>query len=780
MQPISIYIARRLLFLSFLLFGKVLLGQPVQNGQANLLDRDFNSSSTVSLNGEWKFYPKEFISPDSMPDVNASMLIDVPTRWDQSGLSAFGYGSYQLTILKKTQEPLALRIPDLFSAYRLFVNGQLLANMGTPGVDAESEAPGRLFKLVSLAHLQADTLNVVIHISNFVHSKGGIGAPIQIGRLDDLIQVKFINDVYDVFMAGCLVMGAFIFLGMYFYGRQKKMAFYFALFCLVYAYRIIGWGNYVLHDLINMPYHVGMVIEYSTLYLTVYFFAAYLKNLFPEDTPKLLAKIFMYLSLLWAGLTLLPVHIFTAINDPFLVILLFGMVFISFVYIKALIRGRGGARYSIYSTMGIIVVFVMKTSAYLNLVEEILWVSMLGQLVFFLFQSLILSKHFTSSWRQAKEEAESAMKVRSDFLSVMSHEIRTPLNTVIGTTYHLLDENPRKEQVQELNNLKNASEYLLTLINNVLDYSKIDAGKLEFDETNTQLKRYCTDIFNVFKPIASQKGVELELEYDEGLPEVVKLDKARVNQILTNLIGNAIKFTEKGSVTLTISMEERVDKRVKVLFEIKDTGIGVSSDLKDRIFKSFQQANTSITRKYGGTGLGLSITKQLVEMMGSEIHLKSEKGQGSVFYFTLSLRIGNKVLEKLQETEAFDLSGYYVLLVEDNHMNVLIAKRLLEKWNMKVDLAENGLKAIEKVEENNYDIVLMDLQMPEMDGYEATRIIRKKGFKLPIIALTASAMYEKSSKLESTGLDGLVTKPFNPKDLYKAISNKLEKKAILP
>ncbi len=780
MQSFHSHMIRRIAIALLLSSGAFLHAQSVENGLIDLSNYDFNSSTKLPLNGNWKFYPSKFISPNLSEKLPESTLIDVPNRWDQSGLPAFGYGSYQLTILKDTDESLALQIPDQFSAYNLYVNGKLQASMGSPGTDKESEKPGRQFKTVSLAHIQSDTLNIVFHISNFVHSKGGLGSPIQIGTLDNLIQIKFINDVYDVFMAGGLVIGAFIFLGMYFYGRQKKMAFYFAIFCLVYAYRIIGWGNYVLHDLMDMPYHLGMVIEYSTLYLTVFFFAAYLKNLFPEDTPKLLAKIFMYLSLLWAALTLLPVYVFTSINDPFLVILLFGMFFISFVYIKALVRGRGGARYSIYSTVGIIVVFVMRTTAYLNIVEEILWVSMLGQLIFFLFQSLILSKHFTSSWRQAKEEAESAMKVRSDFLSVMSHEIRTPLNTVIGTTYHLLDENPRKEQVQELKNLKNASEYLLSLINNVLDYSKIDAGKLEFDESNTQLKRYCEDIFNVFKPIANQKGIDLELEFDEKLPDVVKLDKARVNQILTNLIGNAIKFTEKGEVTVSISLKERVEKTVKVLFEVKDTGIGVSSDLKDRIFKSFQQANTSITRKYGGTGLGLSITKQLVEMMGSEIHLSSEKGQGSVFYFTLSLKIGNKVLEKLQETEAFDLSGYHVLLVEDNQMNVLIAKRLLEKWKMIVDLAENGLKAIEKVENNEYDIVLMDLQMPEMDGYEATRILRKKGFKLPILALTASAMYDKSSKLGSTGLDGLVTKPFNPKDLYKAISDKLEKKPFLP
>ena len=765
----------RLLGLLFCFLTLFVSGQIVEQGNTDLKNHDFASTPIISLNGEWEFYPSAFIPPEVAEINKNSVLINVPKRWEQSGLPAFGYGSYKLTIFKPPNESFALQIPDLFSAYELYVNGELLTNMGSPGVDKKTEIPARQFRTVPLNHIESDTLNVVIHISNFRHSKGGIGAPILFGTLESLNFKKFINDTYDLFMAGCLIMGAFFFLGLFFYGQQERMAFYFAMFCLVYAYRTIGWGNYVLHDLIDMPYRLGMTIEYSTFYLTVFFFSLYLRELFPEDTPKILVRIFMYSSLLWALLTLGPIHIFTRLNTPFLVVLLFGMIFAGFVFGRALIRKRQGATFSILGTLGIIVVFFMKSMAYLNIVEEILWVTMLGQLVFFLFQSLILSKHFTASWRRAKEEAEGAVQVKSDFLSIMSHEIRTPLNTVIGTAYHLLDENPRKEQVSELNNLKNASEYLLTLINNVLDYSKIDAGKLEFDETNTPLKKYCEDIFNIFKPIADRKGIELQFDYDDNLPAVVKLDKARVNQILTNLIGNAIKFTEKGYVKFTVRQEKRANAMANVLFEIKDTGIGVSSDLKDRIFKSFQQANTSITRKYGGTGLGLSITKQLVEMMGSEIYLNSEKGKGSSFYFSLLLKIGNKVLEKLQEREAFDLTGYKVLLVEDNHMNVLIAKRLLEKWGMKVEVAENGLVAIQMTEEGEYDLILMDLQMPEMDGYESTRILRKKGYTLPILALTASAMMEKSSKLKDTGLDGLVTKPFNPKDLYKAISEKLER-----
>ncbi|WP_424963190.1 ATP-binding protein [Ekhidna sp.] len=759
-------------FLILLPYGLV-SGQSPVSGQLDLSNHDFSDDPSFSLNGEWLFYPDQFLDPAN-PQGKDPIIIKVPKRWEQSGLSAMGYGTYSLTIYKNTAIPMALKVPDLFSAYHLYINGELLARMGTPAENAKEEKPDRLHNFVSLAHIQSDTLQMVIHISNFVHSKGGLGSSITFGTLDRLMDKKFINDVYDVFMAGCLIMGAFFFFGLFLYGQHEKMVLYFSLFCLVYAYRIIGWGNYVLYDLVDMPYRLGMTIEYSTFYLTAFFFCLYLKHLFPKDTPIKVANFFIVLSLAWALMTLLPVRIFTQLNDPFLLLLLLGMGFAFFVFIRAIFRRRRGAVFSLYSTMGIIVVFCMKTLAYLNVLEEILWVSMLGQLIFFLFQALILSQHFTESWRRSKQEAENAAKIKSDFLSIMSHEIRTPLNSVIGTTYHLISEKPRKDQLEELNILKNSSEYLLTLINNVLDYSKIDAGKLELELSNVDLKAYCLNVFNVFKPIAEEKKIAFSFQFDDQLPAVVRLDKTRVNQILTNLIGNAIKFTEKGSVNFYVSKGLTEDSKVEVIFKIQDTGIGINNDLMDRIFQSFQQGSTSTTRKYGGTGLGLSITKQLVEQMGSKIHLTSEPGKGSVFYFSLDLEVKKKA-ERIRQEGVLNLKGYRALLVEDNDMNVLIAKRLLEKWEMEVTVAKNGQEALQIIEEQDFDIVLMDLQMPVMDGYEATRHLRKKGFQSPILALTASAMFEKSTKMSKTGLNGVVTKPFNPHDLYDAISGQLKK-----
>ena len=719
-----------------------------------------------------------FIHLNSWMSTRWRELISPPWKYPKGGnrvgFDNMGYGSYQLIIYRSSDTHLGLRVPDLFSAYHLYVNGELLATMGNPGPDRESEKAGRNYNLVSLSHISSDTLNVVLHISNFVHSKGGLGSTIILGSLSYLDHKKFINDVYDVFMAGCLVMGAFFFLGLYLYGRHEKMVLYFSLFCLVYAYRIIGWGNYVLHDLIDIPYRLGMTIEYGTFYLTACFFSLYLKHLFPYETPKKVANFFIIFSLLWTLMTLLPVRIFTQLNDLFLLIVLLGMFFAIFVYTRAILKRRKGAVYSIYSTIGIMVVFCMKTMAYLNIIEEILWISMIGQLVFFLFQALILSQHFTASWRHAKVEAEEAAKTKTDFLSIMSHEIRTPLNSIIGTTYHLIDEKPRKDQLSELNNLKHSSEYLLTLINNVLDYSKIDAGKLELEMVRVPLKEFCSNIFSVFKPIADAKKIDLVLSYDENLPDIVELDKTRVNQILTNLLGNAVKFTNKGSVQFKIAKGIADNDEVEVIFKIEDTGIGIDKDLRNRIFKSFEQASTETSRKYGGTGLGLSITKQLIEQMGSNIYLESEPGKGSLFYFSLNLEVKEN-LELTQTTEKVDLTGHSVLLVEDNNMNILIAQRLLKKWGLEVDIANNGAEAVEMVEKSTYSLVLMDLQMPVMDGYEATKTIRKKGHTLPIIAITASAMFDKSLKLNDAGLDGMISKPFNPHDLLDVVTHEIKK-----
>jgi len=766
------------IFILIVLCSFNLEGQVVKDGVADLRNHNFDSIPQTNLNGEWRFYLHQLLTDSASNDSTEFTMLQVPVRWENQGIDVFNYGTYQVTILLDTETPLMLKVPDQFSAYEIYINGKLMGKAGIPAASPGDYKPDRRFLYLPFGRVQRDTITINIPIANYTHSKGGIGLEITLGTQSSIYHDKFIDDTYDLFMAGCLVMGAFFFLGLYMHGREERTPLYFALFSLAYAYRIVGWGNYVLHDLVDMPYRLGITVEYATFYLSGFFFSRYLEYLFPKETPRWLSRGFGYLSLLWAASTLLPVYIFTQLNIYYLYILLLGVIFIVFVFVRATLLKRPGAVYSLYSMVGVMIIFSMKSLDYLGVVQEIKLLSAIGELMFFLFQSLILSKHFTTSWRQAKLQAEKSAKAKSDFLSVMSHEIRTPLNAVIGITYHLIEQGPREDQTKDLTNLKSSSENLLLLINNILDYNKIDSGKIELEKIPVNLKNYCEQQISMFTAVAESRNLQLTLEYDQDLPKVVLIDKTRLSQILTNLIGNAVKFTNEGSVWLKVSQEPSVDDEHVIKFVVQDTGIGIDQQAQERVFQTFEQANSSVARQFGGTGLGLAISEKLLNIMDSKISLKSEENVGSEFSFVLKVRAVNTSAEEVH-TAVSDLKGYSVLLVEDNNMNVIVGQRLLKRWQMEVDVAENGELAVAKALDQNYDIILMDLQMPGMDGFEATSIMRSKGIKIPIIALTAGGIDNRSSFLNQFEFDDVLIKPYEPGQLNKVIKEHLSARQLL-
>jgi PAS domain S-box-containing protein len=374
----------------------------------------------------------------------------------------------------------------------------------------------------------------------------------------------------------------------------------------------------------------------------------------------------------------------------------------------------------------------------------------------------------------AKEQALQLSDAKEMFLSVMSHEIRTPLNAVIGMTHLLLENDPKASQVDDLNILKFSGENLLNIINDILDFTKIETGNLQLEHVPFSLQSLATDIVNSLQVSAVKNNNQVVLHFDPEIPAQMLGDKTRLYQILMNLLGNAIKFTHRGLVELHIKAEENRNDAILIKFQIKDNGIGIPEDKLSYIFESFTQAKTDIARKYGGTGLGLAITKKLLKLHNSDIHVHSVEGKGTTFTFSIALDkvpLSQQLAAGTNQNEAF--VGKNILVVDDNEINILIAKRILSKWGVVVTVASNGHEAIDKVMNNTFDLILMDIKMPGIDGYETTSIIRELDGEyyrtVPIYALTASSLQEEESKFEACGMNGHLMKPFHPEDIRKIL-----------
>lgn len=396
----------------------------------------------------------------------------------------------------------------------------------------------------------------------------------------------------------------------------------------------------------------------------------------------------------------------------------------------------------------------------------------LFELAVFIKKLLIYQQGIEIQLRKAKEDADKASDAKTEFLSMMSHELRTPLNGIVAMTYLMQQENHNAEMIENLKILQFSTENLNVLINDILDFSKIEAGKVELESIDFNIKDLVTNIKKSIEVHAASKEVVIDLDFDDNIPEHLIGDPLRLSQILNNLVNNAVKFTDHGRITIKVQLNHFMEDSVAIDVSVKDTGIGIAKENLTRIFEKFAQADKQITRRFGGTGLGLGITKKLLELHGSKIFLESEVGKGSDFYFTINLKMTvqpNKVVRKEEVFDQQTLKGTKVLLVEDYPINVKIATRFLEKWGMNYDTAANGRIAVEKLATNNYQIVLMDLLMPEMDGYTATENIRKFDTKTPIIALTASVL-NTQDRVYEVGMNGFVTKPFNPKELFQKIN----------
>lgn len=725
----------------------------------DLTSYNFESQPPVELSGEWHFFWNQLLSLEDIEGVENKELKSFTELWNEDPeINSNGAATYRTTIyLPKSRPALALDISDFYSSYRLFLNGKEIAQNGNPALSKESYTPYWLPKTIALGELPSDTLELVVHVANFHHKKGGAYQAIKIGAAENLFESRYLEYGYAFVLTGALLMGGLFFFGLYLFGRHETTILYFSIFCIIYSYRIIGFGSYPLHFLLpDIPWIVTLKLEYITLFLSGYLFGIYTLNLYPKETSKNLIYFLSGISLLFMGISLLlSPSIFTHLVTPYFLVLIVYIVYAFWVYIQAAINKSIGAHFALVSTGIVFVVFLYQIIVYFGFLNEFLLLNFIGYLSFFFFQSLILSYRFAEFLKLAKIQAEESSLAKSQFLSTMSHEIRTPLNAVIGLSGLLSDSNLNEKQKEYSQTIKRSGESLLSIINNILDYSKIESGKLELEESEFNLKELIEMVFDLMTSVNLKDDLELIYNLEEDVPEFVIGDSTRLQQVLINLVANAIKFTSQGHILVSVSLDKEASTNLK--FEVTDTGIGIPENRMDRLFQSFSQVDASSTRKYGGTGLGLVISKKLVEAMGGSISAKSTLNKGSTFSFNIYVGLSNRKKDAIPSPL---LNGKSMFVLDDNLTNLKILQLQLEKAGIVVDTFSKPKEVLSKIKTfDKYDFGILDMQMPEYDGILVAKELRTHFDKVTLPLVLLSSVHELEDEKQKNLFNLYLTKP---------------------
>lgn len=762
--------------LFIMLNRKIQPAEPVTKGILDLRNEDLKRKE-FSMAGEWGFYWNQLLVPGEK--AGGEDYAPFPGLWESvivngEHLPSIGYATYKLTLLlPRKSVPLALRIPDIYSSYRLYVDDDLALENGKPALKKEDARPFWTSRVVLLPY-NRDTVSLLLQVANFWHSKGGPHKVITIGDVSAIAKHNRAEWGIDAATTGFMLMSGFLFFALYLFARSDKSILYFSLFCLAYSYRIIGTGPYMLFAIIpEVNWFLTLRIEYLSLVVALGFFSLYLRHLFPDETNKLIISAMLVVNTIFIVFILTTsVYFFSSLMPYYLIIVFFYLAYAFFVFITAFIHKRTGSGFALLSGGVAFVLFLFLNLNYFQLIPVTKLMICSGYILFLFLQAIILSFRFAYTLSYSARQAQLGVRAKSEFLSNMSHEIRTPLNAIVGLSHILLKDKPSVSQKGTMETILFSANNLLALVNSILDFGKLDENKMKLENIAMDLRWMTKNIIEAARTLADEKKIGLEYEIDDQLPPKLLGDPTRITQIITNLINNAIKFTDQGAVKFSILLEEIKMKQARVRFIIEDSGIGISPDEQKIIFKRFTQADSSTSRKYGGTGLGLPICVKLLALYKSQLQLSSVPGRGSVFEFTLLLPV---ILGQKEEVytpsleNSKPLQGYTILLAEDNKLNALIAKSLLEDFGAKVELAENGREALDKFDPKAHQLVIMDINMPEMDGFEATKRFRKRGWSVPVLALTATLAVEIEEKAKLAGITDIMLKPFDPDRLCDKI-----------
>ncbi|MCP4136743.1 MAG: response regulator [bacterium] len=798
------YILNCFLAISILLFfgcsGEI---KPVAvKGVMDLRAWDFAEQGSIELKGEWEFYRKEHISGEQKSGTRAYMPLPAP--WNRGT----GYASYRLVLLRgKQKEPMAFKIPGISSAYVLYVNGKKMASAGTAGTEYRTTVPQWSPQVVDFIP-EEEKLEIILHVSNFHFYKGGLWRePLVLGHKADIEHTSEKRLLFRFFLQGILFIISLYHLGLFILRKVDKASLYYSINCFLIAlYTLLSGDNYLNHIGLLTNWQVYLKLFYIVLYLLFPINAMIIYSLFRNEFSKKVLRVVQGLVIVCIAVVLVtPSEIHSNLLRVFPVFEILLLGYILYVLLLAFKRKQEGADIFLPGFF-ILLIAVINDILFNNRVIDTIRIAHWGLLTCVFSMAYFLSFRSSRAYiaieylsnKLEDKSLEIEMKnvelvtldrLKDEFLANTSHELRTPLNGIIGIADSMLDnEGLDEESRANLALIVSSGMRLSNLVNDMLDFARLKNKEIELKQVPVDIKSLTDVVIELSRPLVGQKELTLVNLIDEETSPV-RGDEDRLQQILFNLVGNGIKFTESGEVCISAELQQPDDTKSKPYLKVivADTGIGIPMEKQADIFKSFEQADGSIARRYGGTGIGLSIVKQLVELHGGKITVESEPGKGSRFSFTVPVVVGVAKLESIAlsleraslirdhgveevaSTERESSEGKQpgkngaILAVDDDLVNLQVIKNYLSREDYTLTLASSGSQALEIIKEEDFDLVLLDIMMPRMSGYQVCRLLRERFslHDLPIIMLTARNDISDLVAGFEAGANDYLTKPLN-------------------
>ena len=758
----------------------LLHAQPIaHNGVMDLRAIDFEDQSFIELNGEWSFYPGQILAPDTLAQINQSLALhkSIMADWGEidglhNRMKEFGYTTCVLKlIMPDVVQRLSLKIDDINTAYRLYVNGEEILRRGKVGTTAMQSIPlrGEVSRPVNL-HVGENQL--VLIMSNFEHSSGGLSRSIKLMPTEEALFLQNIEIGGVLFLTGCLLLAGIFALGLFWFRTSDISGLLFFFFCSFYAYWILSSDNHVIQFLTaKVPWTLSFRMEYGSLFLSVIVYAYFIKSTFEEIFKPVVFHGMAILNGIMLIITLsTPVWFFTLLMPYY-----YGFLMVSF-----LVLGLSSLEYSKFSHKlawlnlvgftSLFLVILNNLVVHFDLMREIPLFNIGGNIIFIFSQALVMAIKFGRQYRESSLAALAAARTRDEFLNTMSHELKTPMNAILGMTTFLEKSKLDQNQRSKLKAIRQNSESLMSMITDVLSIAEVDTGQMTLKKSILNIESCIESAISLSRQHLN-KGVKFTYFIDPKIPSLLRGDASRIKQILMHLLSNAFKFTEKGSVRLEVRLGELNEEGVELRFSLIDTGKGMNLSNRKNIFGIFNQEQKGNTRAYGGTGLGLTVTRELLHLMGGDMTLRSQKNLGTQVDFHLRLEeyVPGQKVTSIFERDEIDTS-LKILYAEDNPVNQKLITMMLQNLNLNVDIARNGQEAVQMAMKKYYNIILMDIQMPVMDGFEASmKIVQNSSARPIIIATTANLAEIDKRKCFEAGMNDFLSKPIYQDELKLVI-----------